>query len=361
MPSSLSVEALVISDSFINYCLEKNEQDISYWHNYLKDFPDQQANIEEAKRMVLLLTGSLKTVPAVSGELSFSLPKRISARRVAMYAAACAAIFLAIYIGFFQTNTGKQDESSTPVASSEGPLIFTTKPGYKQTITLPDGTTVYLNSASTLRLSKDFGKADRKVFLVGEGGFDVTHNTRLPFTVSVEKYDVNVTGTFFNVKAYPGDKTTETSLLRGKVDILIKDGLATPLRMSLKPKQKFVLETESNESAIVNEKNIKEPEDKVTKPHVAIEGLSYNRDSLNIETAWMSNTLVIENESFEMLKEKLERWYNVRIIFKDEKVKQYGFTGTFKHESIEQVLKAFQDSYFFNYTIDRSEITVSSK
>ena len=73
----------------------------------------------------------------------------------------------------------------------------------------------------------------------------------------------------------------------------------------------------------------------------------------------MQNTLVIEDESFEMIKEKLERWYNVRLIFKDEKVKAYGFTGTFKHESIEQVLKAFQDSYFFNYTIDGQDITIS--
>ncbi len=47
-----------------------------------------------------------------------------------------------------------------------------------------------------------------------------------------------------------------------------------------------------------------------------------------------------------MLKEKLERWYNVQLIFKDEKVKQYGFTGTFRDESIEQVLKAFKTHIF---------------
>ena len=52
MPSCLSVEELVINDSFINYCLEKNEQDISYWQQYQKDFPDQRAAIEEAKQLV---------------------------------------------------------------------------------------------------------------------------------------------------------------------------------------------------------------------------------------------------------------------------------------------------------------------
>lgn len=357
MPSCLSVEELVINDSFVNYCLEKNEQDISYWQQYQKDFPDQRAAIEEAKQLVFLLAGSLKDMSAAPPAGYFSPAKRFNPARIAAYAAACIAIIFILYIGFFRRTDYAPGNDKPEITSLDNqPLIFTTKPGAKQTITLPDGTTVYLNSASTLRLSKDFGKTDRKVFLVGEGGFDVIHNTRLPFTVSVEKYDVNVTGTFFNVRAYPVDKTTETSLLRGKVDILIKNGLAAPLRMSLKPKQKFVLDTE-NEGRISDNDNA--AASKMTRPHVAIEGLSYNRDSLNLETAWMQNTLVIEDESFEMIKEKLERWYNVRLIFKDEKVKAYGFTGTFKQESIEQVLRAFQDSYFFNYTIDGQDITIS--
>jgi len=359
MPSCLSVEELVINDSFINYCLEKDERDISYWQQYQKDFPDQQAAMEEAKQLVFLLAGALKDIPAVPAG-HFSPAKRFNLASIGAYAAAGIAIVFILYIGFFRNNGYNPGNDKPEIASRDNqPLIFTTKPGAKQTITLPDGTTVYLNSASTLRLSKDFGKTDRKVFLVGEGGFDVMHNTRLPFTVSVEKYDVHVTGTFFNVRAYPGDKTTETSLLRGKVDILIKDGLGTPLRMSLKPRQKFVLETENGGRKIAPDNNIAETEEKAIKPHVAIEGLSYNRDSLNLETAWIQNTLVIEDESFEIIKEKLERWYNVHIIFKDEKVKKYGFTGTFQNESIEQVLKAFQDSYFFNYTIEGSDIIIS--
>jgi ferric-dicitrate binding protein FerR (iron transport regulator) len=358
MPSCLSVEELVINDSFINYCLEKDEQDILYWHQYQKDYPDQQVAIEEAKQLVFLLAGSLKDISAAPSAGHFLPAKRFNLARIGAYAAACIAIIFILYIGFFRKNGYTPGNDKPEIASLDTqPLIFTTKPGAKQTISLPDGTTVYLNSASTLRLSKDFGKTDRKVFLVGEGGFDVIHNTRLPFTVSVEKYDVNVTGTFFNVRAYPGDKTTETSLLRGKVDILIKGGLTTPLRMSLKPKQKFVLDTE-NEGRI-SESDDNAPASEMARPHVAIEGLSYNRDSLNLETAWMQNTLVIEDESFEMIKDKLERWYNVRLIFKDEKVKAYGFTGTFKHESVEQVLKAFQDSYFFNYAIDGQDITIS--
>lgn len=353
MPVRLPVEELVINDSFINYCLERNEQDVLYWDQYGKDYPDQLDTIEEARQLVFLMTGAL-TGTATS--LHPARVKKINVLKISAYAAACALIIFTGYWFWLQKDTrsapGHDEHTLT-----ENPLVFTTKPGAKQTISLSDGTKVYLNSGSTLRLSDGFGKTDRKVFLVGEGGFDVIHNTRLPFTVSVDKYDVNVTGTFFNVRAYPSDKTTETSLLRGKVDILIKDGSSNPLRMSLKPKQKFVLDTETG-GQIKGSNDAEESENKAS-PHIAIEALSYNRDSVNIETAWIQNTLIIEEETFEMLKEKLERWYNVRLIFKDEKVKQYGFTGTFRDENIEQVLKAFKDSYFFNYTIEGTDIIIS--
>ncbi|MBX3255562.1 MAG: FecR family protein [Chitinophagaceae bacterium] len=354
MPVRLSVEELVINDSFINYCLERNEQDVLHWLQYQEDHPDRQDIIEEAKQLVFLMTGSLRGLAAGTPAAPVFPIKRFPLLKVMGWAAACTGIVLTTYFVFQQKKEVGMHEA---VAAVENPRVFTTKAGAKQTITLPDGTKVYLNSGSTLKLSDGFGKANRKVFLTGEGGFDVIHNSRLPFTVSVDKYDVNVTGTFFNVRAYPGDKITETSLLRGKVDILIKNGSSTPLRMLLKPKQKFVLDTETGEQ-MTGGSDPEAPESKAA-PHVAIEALSYNRDSVNIETAWIQNTLIIEEETFEMIREKLERWYNVRLIFKDEKVKQYGFTGTFRNESIEQVLKAFKDSYFFNYTIDGTDIIIS--
>lgn len=357
MPSRLSVEELVIDDSFVNYCLQGNEQDTIYWDNYLRDFPDQQKTVEEAKKMVILLTGSLRPVAGDFSNELLPLKKQFNVLKIMGYVAATTVAILITYFWFiYNSNTsGNIPVQST---SAEGPVVYITRAGSKQTISLPDGSTVYLNAASRLSLSEGFGKTNRTVVLAGEGGFDIVHNDKLPFTVSVAQYDVNVTGTFFNVKAYPGDKITETSLLRGQVDILIKDGFAKPLRMTLKPKQKFVLDIEDTNSGSIHDESAKEGQRLMT-PHASIEVLSYNRDSLNLETAWIQNTLVIEEETFESLKEKLERWYNVRLIFKDEKVKKYGFTGTFRNENIAEVLKAFQDSYFFNYTIQGTDITIS--
>jgi ferric-dicitrate binding protein FerR (iron transport regulator) len=87
--------------------------------------------------------------------------------------------------------------------------------------------------------------------------------------------------------------------------------------------------------------------------------LSYTKDSMVIETAWAKNRFEIVNETFGEIKNKIERWYNVKIFFKDEEVTQYPFTASFENESIEQVLKALQYAYYFSYTKNGNEITIS--
>lgn len=356
MPQNLTADELVIDDSFINYCLEKNDHDKQYWVSYLNDHPQHHDIIEEARQLVFILHGSLSGI-SVNAEFQEPVPpiRKINWKYVAIAASLVLIITLS---GLFIHRSGGADNAAAAVASSN-PLEFNTQLGAKETLTLPDGTTVYLNSGSTLRLHDNFGKSNRQVYLVGEAGFDVTHNEQLPFTVSVEKYEVHVKGTFFNVKAYPGDATTETSLLRGKVDIFLKDGHNTFFRMSLKPQQKFVLNTVGDSTNSVGSVDNDAAPEQSNAPHVKIESLVYNQDSLNVETAWIQNTLVIEDETFEMLRGKLERWYNVTISFKDEKVKTYKFTASFKRENIAQVLKALQASYHFNYTINGKDITIS--
>lgn len=88
-----------------------------------------------------------------------------------------------------------------------------------QTITLADGTRVWLNAASTLRYPVTFSGTDRSVELNGEGYFEVAHNVQKPFHVSVNDMDVKVLGTHFNVNAYDDETEIKTSLLEGSVAI----------------------------------------------------------------------------------------------------------------------------------------------
>ncbi len=89
--------------------------------------------------------------------------------------------------------------------------------GERMQVILQDGTTVELNSATTLRYPKKFGLFSRNVEIVGEGYFSVAKEIGRPFTVQAQDVDVEVTGTQFNVKAYPEDTQIHVTLTEGSV------------------------------------------------------------------------------------------------------------------------------------------------
>ncbi|TDX11239.1 FecR family protein [Flavobacterium sp. S87F.05.LMB.W.Kidney.N] len=91
--------------------------------------------------------------------------------------------------------------------------------GKKTQIVLTDGTTVWLNSGSSLIYPTQFYGSIREVYLTGEAAFDVAHNKAKPFFVKTKECNVRVLGTVFNVSSYPEDETVQTALLQGKVRI----------------------------------------------------------------------------------------------------------------------------------------------
>ena len=76
---------------------------------------------------------------------------------------------------------------------------------------LADGTTVYLNAESELRFPKQFKGKSRKVYLEGEGYFDVQRDEKQPFVVAVKQVEVRVLGTSFGIRAYMGEENVLTS------------------------------------------------------------------------------------------------------------------------------------------------------
>jgi len=134
----------------------------------------------------------------------------------------------------------------------------TTKKGNRTKIQLPDGSNVWLNAGSKINYSKNFegkervvflnGEAFFVVFLNGEAFFDVVKNPQKPFIIHTSKIDIKVLGTQFNVKAYEEDNTTETSLIRGSVEIFLKNDPGK--KFLLRPNEKLVL---NNDKTIRNE------------------------------------------------------------------------------------------------------------
>jgi len=364
MQKLLSVEELVINDSFYNYCFQNNEADILYWEEYINTYPFEKEKIEEAMQIVLGLRAMLRQEYDAKNEKQAAVlqtvprtANKLVIQKIIRYSAAVAAAFLLV-LGIksylYQNNlTQNQPNDIAATTVADNALVFATTKGEKKTFLLPDSTKISLGAGSTLRMEKGFGKDNRGVYLSGEALFDVTHNKALPFIVHIDKYDVKVLGTLFNVKAYPEDKISETSLIRGKVEISLKNNSQ---KITLKPNQKAVIS--NKEDNLVLESNKQVSEQSIEK--IVLLPLSYNRtDSAVIETAWAQNRLEIVNESFDEIKNKLERWYNVKIIFADEEVGRYTFTATFTRETIGQVLKALQFSYHFTYKTEGETITIS--
>ncbi|MEP7259280.1 MAG: FecR family protein, partial [Flavitalea sp.] len=115
-----------------------------------------------------------------------------------------------------------------------------TQPGSKSKLELPDGTLVWLNGDSKLSYSNGgFGKDNREVILAGEAFFDVVKNEKIPFIIHTGPINITVKGTAFNVKAYPKEKTIETSLVRGLIEITTEQD--PERKILLKPNEKIII------------------------------------------------------------------------------------------------------------------------
>jgi transmembrane sensor len=246
-------------------------------------------------------------------------------------------------------NTGKEPEKSIS--------RIITKNGSKTNLLLPDGTKVWLNAGSSIVYDSTYGKTVREVALSGEGYFDVVKNKDKPFIIHASKINIKVLGTQFNVRSYPTDNTTEASLIRGSIEVTFKD--RPNKKVILKPNEKIVVDNNQNTNDIysaVQQNNAKKTRE---IPGVDIKKLTYEyKTGTIIETSWVENKLIFQDEPFDEIARQLERWYGVSIIFKTNHLKEERLTGSFKNETVLQALEALKFTASFNYSIDNNNVII---
>lgn len=177
--------------------------------------------------------------------------------------------------------------------------------GAKTKLIMPDGSTVWLNSGSTLTYSVDFSKK-RNVVLNGEAFFDV-QKSKIPFEVNTNYGKISVLGTAFNVLAYP-ESGFVTTLTRGSVEIDSKD---SKQRQMMEPGQQVEL-----------------VENKLVKSKVETE----------LFTSWKDGKMIFKREPFSSLMKRLERWFNVKIEFVPDDFKDLWYSGSIENETITEVM-----------------------
>ncbi len=261
-------------------------------------------------------------------------------------------ISLTLFAGKLLNNQSVTPKISSGLRYNEVSVSF----GSKSRILLPDGSLVVLNSGSILKYPSDFEADGRNVYLEGEGYFEVKKDASHPFLVKTKGITVRVLGTKFNVKSYNDEKTIETTLVSGSVEILPNNKNTEKEKILLTPNQQALFYKETN---TIDIQKTEEAPGNVAEADIS--------ENLKIKTkvdiaqviSWKDNRLVFRNENFDELTKRLERWYDVKIEIKDEDLRKVLITGTFQKESIEQALNALKLITPFKYEMKMNQIIIT--
>lgn len=253
-------------------------------------------------------------------------PKRTFKPRISFLLRAAAILILPILASWLTYTFVRSDMS---VVAEMPPAVLHVPNGQMVSMVLPDSTLVWINSASTLTYHNKFGLSDRTVELSGEAYFEVAKNKKIPFVVKTSEFDIKVTGTSFNVKAYPGDNLNTVTLISGSIDLITVE-------------ETFSLQ--ANQQLVYNKK-----EKRVN-----------NREIPRAElfSDWKSNSIRYENEQMEHVGKDIERLFNVKITYNNERIKYYLFTGTIHNVSLVDFLETICRVAPFRYEISQGNIII---
>lgn len=264
-----------------------------------------------------------------------------------------SGVAASIAIIFFFVYENERNIKSTAHAAQS--MVITRK-GSKSNVQLPDGTGVWLNADSKLTYDEDFGEDFRKVQLEGEAFFDVVKDEHRPFIIHTKMIDIKVLGTAFNVKAYEAESSTETSLIRGSVEITLHN--RPQKKIILKPNEKLRVNNTDFEYVAGTDINKRKPAP--DDQHIIVDKIHFEKkDNVALETLWMRNKLVFDSETLQEVMRKIERWYNVKVVINtDEDTKATQYSAIFDNESLAQVMEALKITGDFVYTINQDTVII---
>ncbi len=221
---SYRLEDFVQDPDFQNWVLDESDVNASFWKEWSLQHPEKYDLIEQAKSLVVAL--QFNAIELEQDAMRKSVDRILKeteekgwrpAWRIA--GAAAAVLVLAMLAGqWLRTNEGKETLLSAYTPGVKA-YIHTNNGSEVNTFLLKDGSSVHLFPSSSLEISPDFDKADRKVWLKGEAIFEVTKDANRPFLVHADEVVTRVLGTEFRVRALENDERVMVSVSAGKVSV----------------------------------------------------------------------------------------------------------------------------------------------
>jgi transmembrane sensor len=273
-----------------NNCTAKEKELVEYFFDNMQNVDSQNlfSPTEETGKMLL------RTIKIQTGQTTI-IRNRKRSKRILQF----AAVFF-IVAGLAVTIKA----ITLPIRE----ITQTAVKGERKEIRLQDGSTVFLNSNSSITYPENFGET-RQIKLRGEAYFKVHRDTTKPFVVSTQDVSVKVLGTSFNINSYKHNDS-RVSVLTGKVEVTSPSG-------------KKVILTKNLQANLIDNLDF-----------------TVSRVESKNGIAWTDNVIFLENTSLGETARIIENWYNIRVDFEDRALEKLTISGKFKDEKLENVLNS---------------------
>jgi len=336
-------------ESFRNWVIQPNHESNLFWQQYLKANPDQENDIKKAREVLLtikfdeyqeqekdekfivfrnIITGQKSGRGIAFEKAQFNKHKN---KRISAYWSSAASFLLVLGLGFYFLFQYINEPSKTLAFAT---IVKENPKGRKSTIILPDGTTVKLNSSSSISYPEQFDSLHRVVQLKGEAYFEVARDSTKPFSVIAGELKTTAIGTAFNVQAWQNEGHIQVALAEGKVKvqkITVTEDQEDDYYLN--PGQMIIHDSNSNELKI-----------KSFDP--------------NLELGWKNGIIVFQQASMQEFIDKLSRWYGVEFEIKGNPMQPWSIDGQFENESLKEILESLSFTYKISYEIIGEKVII---
>ncbi|TMU57037.1 FecR family protein [Flagellimonas algicola] len=336
------LEDFLANSEFRDWVIKPNRSSHFFWKNWLAANPSKREIVLAAKEILLSLSFHLdndlddkareELLTSILGKRNL-IPKNNGNNLMAFILplVACGLLFFGLVIGMRMSATTELMPTTQSISYLEKENLR----GKKSRITLPDGTTVYLNNNSRIKYASRFVN-ERQVYLEGEAYFEVEKDPAKPFLVKSNGLVTRALGTAFNVKAHKGKKV-EVGLVEGKISV-------APV---LEDKKVGIIDSPGGKATFTSDDG----------------ELNFSAYADMDFYKWTKRTLVFKAAGFDEIEETLENWYDVDITVRNLN-RRVTYTGEFPSESLENVLEriAFVEKFSFRINEENErEITIYFK
>jgi len=247
--------------------------------------------------------------------------------KIAATAAVAAVVMLTL--AYYQPNSDSGSQKGLAMQEVE------THKGQQSQFKLNDGTRVWLNAESKLKIPGTFTSDAREVFLEGEAFFKVAHDASRPFIVHTNSSLTKVLGTQFNVRAYPDEHKVQVAVKKGKV-AFGADETSIDRAPKLIHNQMAVLQ--GNRQTVISD--VKD---------------------LDNYIGWTQGKLIFKDTPLTEVLRRVERWYDIDCKLMNPELRNRTITASFQNEPMLEVLKIIALSTDMKYERKRREVIFYKK